>query len=193
MLVEDMGMEREAAYKAIQRYRAVDRDKSLTTAEKKRKKLAMIDGLEIPESGKVEVWADLMKDGDHTGDEYWAVDTMMKMGATFADIAAAKSKHDEIAENEGKKSAMATEFAAWVDQYAKRRGLSEALAEKMKSTWKFWSMTPTVRFLAIEIVPVSYGSSPVITRNSVVFPAPFGPTIATFSPGKISNVMSCKI
>lgn len=159
MLVEDMGMEREEAYKAIQRYRATDRDKSLTTAEKKRKKLAMIDGLEIPESGKVEVWADLMKDGDHTGDEYWAVDTMLKMGATFADIAAAKSKHDEIAENEGKKSAMATEFAAWVDQYAKRRGLSEALAEKMKSTWKFWSMTPTEATTYEKLVDSNLSSS----------------------------------
>ena len=159
MLVEDMGMEREAAYKAIQRYRAVDRDKSLTTAEKKRKKLAMIDGLEIPESGKVEVWADLMKDGDHTGDEYWAVDTMMKMGATFGDIAAAKSKHDEIAENEGKKSAMATEFAAWVDQYAKRRGLSEALAEKMKSTWKFWEMTPAEATTYEKLVDSNLSSS----------------------------------
>lgn len=159
MLVEDMGMEREAAYKAIQRYRAVDRDKSLTTAEKKREKLAMIDGLEIPESGKVEVWADLMKDGDHTGDEYWAVDTMMKMGATFGDIAAAKSKHDEIAENEGKKSTMATEFAAWVDQYAKRRGLSEALAEKMKSTWKFWAMTPTEATTYEKLVDSNLSSS----------------------------------
>lgn len=159
MLIEDMGMEREEAYKAIQRYRATDRDKSLTTAEKKREKLALIDGLEIPDSGKVEVWADLMKDGDHTGDEYWAVDTMLKMGATFGDIAAAKSKHDEIAENEGEKSAMATEFAAWVDQYAKRRGLSEELAEKMKSTWKFWSMTPTEATTYEKLVDSNLSSS----------------------------------
>lgn len=159
MLVEDMGMEREAAYKELQRYRATDRDKSLTTAEKKRKKLELIDGLDIPESGKVEVWVDLMADGDHTKDEYWAMETMMKMGATFADIAAAKSKHDEIAESEGKKSAMATEFAAWVDQYAKRRGLSDTLAEKMKSTWKFWSMTPTEATTYEKLVDSNLSSS----------------------------------
>src|SRR5882757_4031309 len=49
-----------------------------------------------------------------------------------------------------------------------------------------------VRRLGTETSPSSGSSSPTTMRKSVVFPAPFGPTSPTFSPGLSWNDASTK-
>src|SRR3954453_21109512 len=49
-----------------------------------------------------------------------------------------------------------------------------------------------VSFFGTETSPSSGVSSPVIIRNSVVLPEPFGPTRPTFSPGFSWNEASTK-
>src|SRR6185369_13151361 len=50
-----------------------------------------------------------------------------------------------------------------------------------------------VIFFGTETSPSSGDSSPTIMRNSVVFPAPFGPTRPAFSPGLSWNDASTKM
>src|SRR6187200_705055 len=50
-----------------------------------------------------------------------------------------------------------------------------------------------VRRLGTDTSPSSAASSPTIIRNSVVLPAPLGPTRPTFSPGFSWNEASTKI
>jgi hypothetical protein len=47
-----------------------------------------------------------------------------------------------------------------------------------------------VSFFGTDTSPSSGNSSPTIMRNSVVLPAPFGPTRPTFSPGFSWNDVS---
>src|SRR5947199_10594792 len=57
-----------------------------------------------------------------------------------------------------------------------------ALAGKARRSFTWAGSIP-----AIEIVPGATGKTPIRHKKSVVFPAPFGPTIPTLSPAAIEN------
>lgn len=137
-LVAD-GMQRQDAYEALQRYRELDGDKTLTAAEKANAKRDFITALPISDEAKLETWLDLVLDGEESS-KYKTARELMDMGVQWMHVAAALNAQKSIDEGDGTAGAKATEFAKWVDDYAADHWLKEQAVDLMKDGLAFWSM-----------------------------------------------------
>lgn len=137
-LVAD-GMQRQDAYEALQRYREVDNDKTLTAAEKANAKRDFITALPISDEAKLETWLDLVLDGEESR-KYETARNLMDMGVQWMHVAAALNEQATIDEGDGTAGDKATAFAKWIDDYADEHWLEEEAADVMKDGFAFWSM-----------------------------------------------------
>mgnify|MGYP006916065560 CR=1 FL=1 len=129
------GADPRAVYDAIQDYRKISNDDSLSSYDKGVQERALIDGLDLTDDQKLEMYRSLTN-ADSRADKFQAI---MDTGLSFGQVMSIYDKYAEIdAEENMKASEQATSFAKWVDE----QGYKGSQAEVIKEQLKFWQIIP---------------------------------------------------
>jgi|GEM_PF-1035110 len=129
------GADPRAVYDAIQDYRKISNDDSLSSYDKGVQERALIDGLDMTDAQKLEMYRS-MTNADSRADKFQAI---MDTGLNFGQVMSIYDKYAEIdAEENMKASEQATAFAKWVDE----QGYKDSQAEVIKEQLKFWQIIP---------------------------------------------------
>ena len=131
----DGGADPRTVYDAIQSYRKISNDDGLSSYEKGAQERAMIDGLELTDDQKLELYRGLTS-ADSRADKFQAI---MDAGLSFGQTMSVYDKYAELDNDEGMKATeKATAFAEWVD----KQGYKDSQAEVIKDQLRFWSIIP---------------------------------------------------
>lgn len=129
----DAGADSQEVYGAIQDWRKIDNDETLTSVERGQMERALVDSLNLPDGQKLDMYQELSGAKSRTED----FRALLKGGMSLGDIFAAYDKYAELNAGNQKASQKATEYARWADENLNRR---EAAAVKDK--FVFFSMSP---------------------------------------------------
>jgi len=123
------GVGRKEAYDAIQEYRRIANDDSLTSYERGKAERALLAGLDIPDEDKLDMYREL-NNAEGRAEKFRAI---MNRGLSFDQVMTIQDKYAEIDNKEELKAGdKAKEFSLWVDKQAYTAKQRETIKDQLK-------------------------------------------------------------